>query len=113
MTDMDRVLGGGLVFLIFIVLCIGYCSIGYMNTETTTCQVEDKWIKNYDRDGVYLVDCGKNIYKISDLFWKAKFDSSDIYGKLEKGKTYKITTSGFRIPILSEYKNINKVEKVR
>jgi hypothetical protein len=39
-----------------------------------------------------------------------KFNSSDIYNQLEKGKKYRIKVYGFRIPFLSWYKNIIEVK---
>lgn len=59
-----------------------------------------------------MVDEDKNTYKITDLFFKFKFDSTDLYNELEKGYTYKIKISGTRIKILSEYPNINEIEEV-
>lgn len=56
-----------------------------------------------------IVDNNKNTYKVTDLFFKFKFNSTDIYNNLDIGKTYKVKISGFRIPFLSEYQNINKI----
>ena len=56
-----------------------------------------------------MVDENKNTYKITDLFFKFKFNSTDIYNELEIGKIYKVKISGFRIKIISEYPNINKI----
>ena len=60
-----------------------------------------------------MVDENKNTYKITDLFFKFKFNSTDIYNELEIGKTYKVKISGFRIKIFSEYPNINKIIEVK
>lgn len=57
-----------------------------------------------------VVDSNKNTYKITDLFFKFKFNSTDLYNELEIGKTYKVKISRFRIKLLSEYPNINEVE---
>ena len=52
------------------------------------------------------------VYKITDLLFKGKFNSSDIYNELDIGKKYKVEITGVRIPIFSMYKNLNKVEPV-
>ena len=102
---------GCLVVIIGVLLIIFGVSMGYQNKQTTTCKVEDKWVKNYD-DSKYLVKCGNEVYEISDLFFIGKFNSSDIYASLKVNHEYKITSTGYRIPFLSWYKNINKVQEV-
>ena len=47
--------------------------------------------------------------EISDLLFKGKFNSTDLYNQLEVGKTYKVKTTGKRIHFLSMYKNINEI----
>ena len=85
---------------------------GYLNNQEIEITVNDKYIKRSGETDIYLVvDENKNTYKITDLFFKFKFNSTDIYNELEIGKTYKVKTSGFRIKVLSEYPNINKVEE--
>lgn len=82
-----------------------------MNNQEIEITVSDKYIKRSGETDIYLVvDENKNTYKITDLFFKFKFNSTDIYNELEIGKTYKVKISGFRIKVLSEYPNINKVE---
>ena len=85
---------------------------GYLNNKEITITVNDKYIKRSGEQDIYLiVDENKNTYKITDLFFKFKFDSTDLYNKLEIGKTYRVKISGFRIKILSEYPNINEIEE--
>ena len=103
---------GCLVVIIVILFIIFTITLGYQNRQTTTCMVEDKWVKNYSSSSTYLVKCGNEVYEVSDLFFIGKFNSSDIYSNLKKNKTYKITTTGYRIPFLSWYKNINSYELV-
>ena len=91
-----------------------YCStIDYQNEETIEITVKDKYIKRYNDSDTYLVvsEDGET-YKIEDLLFKGKFNSTDLYNQLDIGKTYKITTTGIRLQYFSMYKNINKIEKV-
>lgn len=98
-----------IILLIIVVLMFSE----YLNNQEREITVTDKYIKRSGEADIYLiVDENKNTYKITDLFFKFKFNSTDLYNELEKGNTYKVKTSGFRIKILSQYPNINKIEKI-
>lgn len=87
-------------------------NLDYGNEHITTCEVKDKWIKGTGKGSQkYLVSCGDNVYQITDLLFKGKFNSSDLYAKLEIGRTYQLTTTGYRIGFFSQYENINKIEE--
>ena len=82
-------------------------------SETTvTFTVEDKAIKRYDDDDKYLVYTDNGTYEITDSLVYLRWDSSDLYGKIKVGETYKAKVYGWRIPIVSSYKNIVSVEEV-
>lgn len=84
--------------------------IEYGNNQTIEITIKDKFIKNGGDSGNYLiVDTNNNTYQITDLMFKGKFNSTDIYNALEIGKTYKVETSGKRIHFFSMYPNINKI----
>lgn len=84
----------------------------YMNVKKLEIEVKDKYVKNYNDTSKYIVvDKNNNSYEVTDLLLRFKFNSTDIYNKLEKNRKYKIEISGFRIPFLSSYPNINKVEE--
>ena len=86
-------------------------TLGYQNEETHVCVVQDKWVKRSSKSSdKYLVQCGNEVYEITDLLFKGKFNSSDIYANLEIGKKYEITTTGYRFKLFSMYKNINEYE---
>ena len=101
-----------LIVMIICVSCTG--CIGYMNEQKVECIIKDKWIKrpSGDDDELYLVNCGGTTYKVEELLFKGKFNSADIYGNLEIGKKYKITTTGYRLGYFSEYQNINDYELI-
>lgn len=102
-----------IMVIVFLTLSCTGC-VGYMNEQTTTCEVKDKWIKrpSSSENELYLVNCGGTTYKVSDLLFKGKFNSADIYGNLEIGKTYEITTTGYRWSFFSEYQNINSYKEI-
>lgn len=104
----------GIVFVLMIILSLGFIfgdtAIRYGNNQTIKITVKDKYIKNGSQSGKYLVvDTNNNTYEITDLTFKGKFNSTDIYNQLEIGKTYKVEISGKRIHIFSWYQNINKI----
>ena len=108
--NIIRIIAILIIIMIFIICIFGSTGcVGYMNEQTTECEIKDKWIKrpSGSDNEIYLVNCGGTTYKISDLLWKGKFNSADIYGNLEIGKTYEITTTGYRWGYFSEYQNIN------
>lgn len=109
---MNKVIFSIIGIVLFIGLICYISSIGYQNEETTKCSIEDKWVKRDGKDDIYLVQCDNEVYQITDLMFKGKFNSSDIYANLKVGNTYKITTTGYRFEFLSMYKNINKYELV-
>ncbi len=58
----------------------------------------------------YLIFTDRGVYRNDDAGWFAKFDSSDFYGNLDVGKTYRIKVYGWRIPIFSMYPNIVRMK---
>ena len=107
-----------ILYGIFIVVILSFfivpiiCSEGvkYSNEEIIEITVKEKYIKNYGKGSKYIVvNENREAYQITDLLFKGKFNSTDIYNSLDIEKTYKVEISGKRIPFLSMYKNINKI----
>ena len=53
------------------------------------------------------------VFENTDCFIRGKWNSSNIQGQLKVGNTYKITVIGYRVPFLSWYQNIIKIEEVK
>lgn len=87
--------------------------ITYGNIQSIEITVKDKYVKRSgsEEDKYLVVDSEGNAYEITDLTFIGKWNSTDLYNKLEIGKTYKIETSGIRNGFLSMYPNINKIEE--
>lgn len=94
----------GLVFVLS--LCIGGCAVANHKEYDQTFTVTGKENVKSGNSGKYLVYTDKTTYEIEDswIFWR--WDSSDVYGKIEIGKTYTATLQGYRVPFLSWYQNI-------
>ncbi len=58
----------------------------------------------------YLVFTENETFENTDstLFWK--FNSSDVQGQLDRGKSYRVLVAGWRISFLSSYRNIIEIE---
>lgn len=81
------------------------------NRYTITATVTDKAVKNYDDNGLYLIytkdsDGTILVMEIEDNIFVGQFNSSDIYAKIETGKTYTFDVGGSRVPFFSWYPNI-------
>ena len=88
------------------------------NTYEVIGTVTDKGIKNYDDSSKYLIytkdDKGNvAVYEITDNLFQGQFNSSDIYGGIEIGKTYKFTVAGQREELFSYYPNIYGYEEIK
>ena len=94
----------------FVVAVLGlYIAMGYLLSETITITPS----KTERVGSEYLVFSDKGVYADKDDWRFLKFNSSDIYGNLSnqirKPVTVKVT--GFRLPLLSIYKNIVEVKQ--
>lgn len=82
--------------------------------ETKTCTVVSK-DRATKRDGgssmrVYTDQCG--VLEAGDMWWLFKFDSADTYSALREGRTYEVTTVGFRLPVVSVFPRILEAKEV-
>lgn len=106
-----------IIIVLVIILILGflfYCiTIDYWNKENIEITVKEKYIKRNGESDLYLVATEEGeTYKIEDLFFKGKFNSTDLYNELDIGEKYKVEVTGVRISIFSMYKNLNKIEPV-
>lgn len=102
--------------LIFLAVAMSvFVVINFLHSEThTNCVVNDKTATS-SRDGdntkyrVYTDNCGT--FSIEDSVLTMKFNSSDIYGSIQEGGSYDFETRGYRIPLMSNFPNINEAVK--
>ena len=85
----------------------------YGTVDKFTAHVTDKERVVKDGDGKYLIFTKEAVLENTDSWFWWKFNSSDIYGQIEVGKTYKFKTYGWRLRPLSWYKNIISFEEVK
>jgi|TARA_R110002126_G_scaffold3263_1_gene18384 hypothetical protein len=82
-----------------------------------TAEEETFTVKKMERTGgdkgKYLLWTTDNdVYQVADSWANLHFSASDVYGEIEKGKTYKADTYGWRFGVLSMYPNVVAVEPV-
>lgn len=102
-----------IAIILVVCMCIGavkLISIEYSNKETIQIEVKDKYIKRSGEHDTYMVvDSNNTTYQITDLAFIGKFNSTDIYNRLDIGQTYTVEVTGIRNNFMSWYRNINKI----
>ena len=76
-----------------------------------TIKKTERIITSYGEKSKYLIYAEDGVYENTDNILRMKFNSSDVYGQLQNGKTYMCDTYGWRVPLLSIYPNIVKCEE--
>jgi hypothetical protein len=98
-------------------LFLGGATLNYASTETVQVVVESKERTTTgtgeNRRSFWIVFTEDEVFKNSDNFLFLKFNSSDIQRQLVVGQTCQVKVNWFRVPFLSMYRNILKVEGCR
>jgi hypothetical protein len=112
------------IFIIFGVLIAVLIAFGlYLSFNdheyTITVTDKDRIVESNDNEvnSKYIVwgktpDGEALVFENTDNVFRLKFNSSNVQGELEIGETYKITVVGIRVPFLSWYENIIKLERI-
>lgn len=101
--------------ILFVIIILGFVAtpmiISSYHVEYHTITVEEKGVKHYDDDDTYLIYTDNGVYSVEDEILRLHFNASDVYSELKVGETYTVKTTGFRIHILSVYKNIIEIKE--
>ncbi|WP_433426266.1 hypothetical protein ACQP1V_43150 (plasmid) [Microtetraspora malaysiensis] len=110
-NDRNELLAGCLVIVVLVVIAviIGLAKTTTTHTETITVQSKER-VCSGRSDCKYLIWTDQGVYQNSDAWLSGKFNSSDIYGALTVGRTYRVKVNGWRIQITSSYPNILEIE---
>ena len=102
------------ILAIVLSLCVGGCAAALHKEHGQVFTVTGKENVKSGESGKYLVYTDKTTYEITDTWVGWRWDSSDVYGNIQVGKTYTATLQGYRVPFLSWYQNIlNPTEVVK
>ncbi len=101
--------------VIALLLATAVYSYHYLNSEQTIqITVQDKERERKGRGNYssskYIVHANDESFEVTDsiLFWR--WNSTDVYRDLRRGKTYRVRVVGWRKPFLSWYRNILEIE---
>jgi translation elongation factor P/translation initiation factor 5A len=68
--------------------------------------IQDKERIVSGKESKYLVFTDRETFENVDSILALKFNSSDVYGRINKGATCDFVVTGFRVPLFSMYRNI-------
>lgn len=99
------------VALVFLIALGGGIVWSFASEDNVTFTVKKlERITESDADGKttskYLVYTDKEVFKNTDAPLHGKFNSSDLYAKLDEGKTYVCKVNGIRVAFFSSYRNL-------
>ena len=60
----------------------------------------------FSNNSKYLIYTEDGVYENVDSILRMQFNSADVYGQLQNGRTYICDTYGWRVPFFSMYPNI-------
>lgn len=83
----------------------------YAKTSWVTLSIDDKESVSSGDGHEYRVYTDKGTFKVGDSLVHLRFNAADVYGKIQKGQTYQCKVYGWRIPLLSGFKNILECKK--
>lgn len=105
------------VMALFLAVSFVGCLIYRSTADDVTFTVEDKErvcdsSSDGDSECRYLIFTDNGTYQVTDSWAFLRFNSSDVYGRLKEGRTYDAEVVGWRLPLLSRYKNIIEADEV-
>lgn len=108
---MTRKTKGKLIGFAVLLVVVAFLVNPNCNIDSYNVKVVDKIVKDVDGKQTYMIftirENGKErvfVDKDSKLYFK--FNSADIYAKMEKGKWFRVRTVGWRLHVLSWFENI-------
>ena len=110
----DRLFVGAVItFVVALVAGVIWVIAAYFgSTREVTFTVHNESRSCTSKSCTNLIYTDHGVFKDSDSLTAGKFNSSDIYGELCPGGTFRVKVRGWRIPFLSEWPNILVVEQV-
>jgi hypothetical protein len=92
-----------------VLLLVGSIALSIVINTTTsyeTFTVSGKERVTTNNSSKYLVYTNTTTFEVVDTWIHDRFSSSDFYGQIVVGKTYRAKVQGWRVPFFSMYQNI-------
>ncbi len=101
------------VILIGVLVCILTTLYSYFVADTITTRITDAQMTKVDNR--FMIATEARPFVNEDVWYRLKFDSGSVQNDAIrlKGKLVKIKKYGWRIPFLSRYENVVKIEEVK
>lgn len=106
-----ELIGFGLILIILILIFSGTILQSFWNEEVITITV-NKAERTSGENGTYLVFTDGETFCVKDRWLRGSINSSDRYGKIKPGASYKVTVVGIRFRLISAYRNLLIVDKI-
>lgn len=110
MSDSSELKNVGCLFVVIMLVCFGSSLLYRISGTTATFVVKDKErVSTGSGDSLkhkYLVYTDGETFEVVDTWVFFEWNSSDRYGRLDKGAKYTAKVAGWRIPFWSTYRNI-------
>ena len=120
--DFTDVYAKLIIYIVMILIAIAICVVPAImkvsNPQTYVVTVQSKERVQLNKSNskylVYTLDDKKesHVFEVTDSLFKLRFDSADVYNKIQPGETYEFTTGGYRIPFFSMYPNIYEFKEI-
>jgi hypothetical protein len=105
-----------LAIAMILVSCFAYTGCYRATAEHVVFTVNDKDRVSYGSgdslEHKYLIYTDVETFECTDSWSFGKFNSSDIYGRMKRGSTYKAKVAGWRHSWTSSYRNIITLTKM-
>jgi len=99
--------------IIMVAITLPYAIPYYASPAKHTIVVYEKWTTGGSSAANYFFsDTYGNVYSVENSWLLLQYDMSERYAALQEGKTYEITTYGWRIKWLGFYPNAVKIELI-
>ena len=111
----SRALWGSIILVVLIAVPVVGCGVALRaSRDSVEFTLNERVVKRASgQDGdKYLLYTDRGVFQNTDSVWAWKFRSSDLQAELRDGGRYRCETQGWRIPFLSEYRNVLDCERV-
>ena len=100
--------------ILILILIIFYCVYTYGTYYSKTITIENIYYYSKSQKGGLntVSDTNDNVYVVKNNILYLFFTSAELLNYFKKGKKYKITGYGWRVPILNLYPNILSAHEV-